>query len=506
MHSDDIICIIHAQYDIMSLNRKDNIMAYRNSKREQMTFLPPCIEEYVSLEDPVRAYDAFVEVLDLKELGIIYNPYKVGNSEYNPKTMLKLLVYGYSYGWKSSRLLERALHHNLSFIWLMGGLKPDHKTISEFRRSNKSALKKVLKQCVRMCIALDLIDGNILFTDGTKIRANAARGKNYTKKHYEKQLATIDEYINKLLNECDRIDQAENKQESLTKMKKELKSSQQLQLKIKDILQQFKEQEEVGLTPKTINRTDPDSALMRSIQGSHASYNAQSVVDDKNGLIVHADVVSDTSDVNQFAQQITQAEAVLEKQCEVASADAGYADTDELDKIGQRRTKVIVPSQRQALHEPEKPYSKSQFIYDESRDCYTCPKGQKLAFKGKDGPGKLAYRVVSPSICKECNQYGICTKSKRGRKIVRLENEHIKEQYEREYEEKSSQEIYARRKTRVEHPFGHIKHNLGMKHFLLRGREGVQAEFSIGATCFNIARMITIFGSVTGFASKLAQV
>ena len=125
-------------------------MAYRNGKRNQMTFLPPCVEEYVSPEDPVRAYDAFVEALDFNELGIVYNPHKVGNSEYNPKTMLKLFVYGCSYGWKSSRLLERANHHNLSFIWLMGGLKPDHKNISEFRLNNKNVLKKVLKKCVRM--------------------------------------------------------------------------------------------------------------------------------------------------------------------------------------------------------------------------------------------------------------------------------------------------------------------------------------------------------------------
>lgn len=483
-------------------------MAYRNGNRDQMVLLPPCIEEYVSPEDPVRAYDAFVEALDLKELDIIYDPYKVGNSEYNPQAMLKLFVYGYSYGWMSSRRLERATHHNLSFIWLMGGLKPDHKTISEFRRNNKNSLKKVLKQCVRMCIALDLIDGNILFVDGTKIRANAARGKNYSKKHYEAQLVAIDERINKLLDECDRIDNVENEQESLVKMKKELKNSNKLHYRVNDIIQQFKEQEQQGINSKTINLTDPDSALMKSVQGSHASYNGQSVVDDKNGLIVHADVVGDTSDINQFAQQITQAEAVVEKQCQVAvaDADAGYADTDELEKVDQQGTKVIVPSQRQALHKPEKPFSKSVFSYDKEQNCYYCPEGQELIYKGKQSPGKLAYQISSPDICKQCKQYGICTQAKRGRKIIRLENEHIKERFEREYEKPSSQEIYARRKARVEHPFGHIKHNLGMKNFLLRGREGAQAEFSIAATCFNIARMITIFGSVAGLISQFASV
>ena len=478
-------------------------MAYRNGKRNQVTFLPPCIEEYVSPEDPVRAYDAFVEALDLKKLGIIYDPNKVGNSEYDPKAMLKLFVYGYSYGWKSSRRLERATHHNLSFIWLMGGLKPDHKTISEFRRNNKDALKKVLKQCVRMCIVLNLIDGNILFVDGTKIRANAARGKNYSQKHYEKQLAEIDERINKLLDECDCIDNDENKQESLVKMKKELEDSKKLSNRVKEIIQKFEEQE--GVTPKTINQTDPDSSLMKSVQGSHASYNGQSVVDDKNGLIVHADVVKDTSDLNQFAKQITQAESVLEKQCQVAGADAGYADTEELEKIDQQGTRVIVPSQRQALHKPEKPFSKSVFSYDKEQNCYYCPEGNKLVYRGKQAPGKLKYIVTTASICKQCKHYGICTEAKRGRKIVRLEKEEIKEQFEQEYEKVSSQKIYARRKARVEHPFGHIKHNLGITNFLLRGREGALAEFSIGATCFNITRMITIFGSVTGLIYQLAN-
>ena len=116
----------------------------------------------------MRAYDAFVESVELADLGIEIDEHQVGNSEYDPRAMLKLLVYGYSYGIKESRKLERATHHNLSFIWLMGGLKPDHKTSAEFRRQHKEALKKVLKQCVRMCIELDLIAGNVLFVDGTK--------------------------------------------------------------------------------------------------------------------------------------------------------------------------------------------------------------------------------------------------------------------------------------------------------------------------------------------------
>jgi transposase len=150
-------------------------MAYRAGNRRQMSLLPPSIEEYVRMDAPVRVYDAFVDALDLAELGIDINPNKVGNSSYHPKAMLKLLVFGYSYGVRSSLKLEQETHNNLSFIWLMGGLKPDFKTIAEFRRSNKGALAKVLKQCARLCIKFDMVAGNILFVDGTKIRANASR-------------------------------------------------------------------------------------------------------------------------------------------------------------------------------------------------------------------------------------------------------------------------------------------------------------------------------------------
>ena len=117
-------------------------MAYRINDRKQMELLPPSIEDYVREEDPVRAYDAFVDALNFYELGIEINPYKVGCPQYDPQAMLKLLIYGYSYGIRSSRKLERATHHNISFIWLTSGLKPDHKTIAEFRRKKqKSTIK-----------------------------------------------------------------------------------------------------------------------------------------------------------------------------------------------------------------------------------------------------------------------------------------------------------------------------------------------------------------------------
>ena len=473
-------------------------MAYRFGLRYQMALLPESIEDYVANNDPVRAYDAFVEALDLNPLGIEINPNKVGNSEYDPKAMLKLLVYGYSYGIRSSRKLEREVHHNLSFIWLMGGLKPDHKTIAEFRRKNKEAIKRVLKQCARMCIQLDLVAGNVLFVDGTKIRANASASRAHDKVWYEEQFKTIEQRINELLQESEAADEQENHLGSVVAMGKEIAKAEKLKSAIKDIVAEFKEPEQ-----KKINQTDPDCANMRSVQGKHASYNVQSVVDDQHGLIVHVEAVNDATDVNQFARQIEQAQEVLQKPCQRACADAGYADTEELEKIDAQGIDVIVPSQRQARHGEEKPFSKSHFSYDQAQDCYFCPTGQRLNYYGTDrASGKRQYLIIDRGVCHSCEHYGQCTSAQKGRSIKRLAREAVKEKLEAKYEEAGSQEIYARRKARVEHPFGHIKRNLKADGFLMRGLPGVGAETSLLATCFNLARMISIFG-VCGLIGRM---
>ena len=146
-------------------------MAYRYGNREQMGLFPQSIEEYVTQEDPVRVYDAFVESLDFSELGIELDEGQVGNSEYDPQAMLKLLVYGYSYGLKGSRKLERACYHNVSFMWLMGGLKPDHKTIAEFRRMHREGVTAAGAELVRLARSVGLVKGEWVAIDGSKFQA-----------------------------------------------------------------------------------------------------------------------------------------------------------------------------------------------------------------------------------------------------------------------------------------------------------------------------------------------
>ena len=475
-------------------------MAYRYGDRKQRTLFPQSIDEYIPQDAPVRAYDVFVDSLDFTELGIEVEPHKVGCPQYDPKIMLKLLLYGYSYGVRSSRKLEREAHYNLSFIWLTGGLKPDHKTIAEFRKNNKASLRKVLKQCARLCVKLDLIEGNTLFVDGTKIRANASIKNSWTKERCNRHLKKIDKRIKEILSECDAADRKEKGRPSLVKMKEELNDQDALKSKVKNILNELKAEDK-----KSTNTTDPDCKLMHSVQGSHSAYNVQSVVDEKHGLIVNSDVVSENNDIHQFADQIEQANETLDKKCQTACADAGYASIDELEKIDEQGIKVVVPSQKQALKEKkEDPFDKSHFKYNRKKDCYICPAGEVLTYRRTELEKRRGVYRVKRSTCENCQHFGICTTGKIGRKVTRLLKEDLKEKLEAQYEQPESQKVYNLRKQKVELPFGHIKHNLNVSGFLLRGLDGVKAETAILSSCFNIARMISIMG-VTGLIDKLVS-
>ncbi len=180
--------------------------------------------------------------------------------------MLKLLLYGYSYGIRSSRKLERACCHNLSFIWLAGGLKPDFKTIAEFRRSNRKVLKKALKQCARLCMKLGLVEGSVLFVDGSKFRADANIKNSWDMKKCEDCLTGLDKRIEDLLSECGGVEEEEKDGSSL-------------------------------------------------MSGTAAGYNVQSAADRKHGLTVNLETANENNDKNQLARQTEKADEAVRGHC-----------------------------------------------------------------------------------------------------------------------------------------------------------------------------------------------
>lgn len=458
----------------------------------QQTFLPTTIEDYVSPQDPVRVYDAFVDALHFNALGISLEP-QPGADEYYPKDMLKLILYAYSYGFHSSRKIERACYHNLSFQWLMAGQKPDYRTIARFRSKYKEQIKQMLKQCVRACIDLDLIEGNVLFTDGSKFRANASINQCWTKEKCEKYLTKIDEHIDRLMEECEKIDKQQDDRDSMVKLHKKIENKEKLVKKIQGVIGQLQDNGK-----DSINSTDPDSIKAKSRQGTHAAYNMQMTVDEKHGLIAQAEAISDCNDRNHLNEQIIKSSQNLGKKPKKACSDSGFHSMPDLDKV-DKDIQLILPSQKQAQKEngksPLKPFDKEQFQYNSQKDEYICPAGKPLKPDRVilHNSRKKTYKADKQD-CQACQHFGICTESKKGRTIVRYAEEEYKEHLEKIYMSPEGQDVYQRRKEKVELVFGHFKRNLGFGQFMLRAKPKVDAETSILATCFNITRMITIIG------------
>lgn len=474
-------------------------MAYRYGNRTQITFLPDMVDKYVNDDDPVRVYDAFIDCIDINEIGIEIDPHSVGNSSYDPKAMLKILVYAYSYGWRSSRKIERALHHNLSFIWISGGLKPDFKTISTFRKNNQESLKKVLVQCARLSMKLNLIEGNTLFTDGSKFRANAGNRETRSLEKWEKYKEHIARRIDELLEESNSIDK--NESESLISINKELRNQKQLRNKITSLLDEFKDEERV-------NGTDPQCKIMKGRQGSHAGYNVQSTTDESHGLIVSLEGTASGNDLNELSKQVEIAEETLEKTCETICADAGYSSINDLVSLVEDGKTVVVPTARQAEKtKKENPFSKEHFTYYSEQDIYRCPEGKELYRSSKkDGLTELDYKMRNKNDCLNCTHFGKCTNAKHGRTLQRSIHEEVKDKLKEIYESHEGQKVYEKRKMRAELQFGHIKRNLGAGAFLLRGLKGINAELGILGTCFNLSRMITIMGGVRPLIAKLVEI
>jgi hypothetical protein len=347
---------------------------------------------------------------------------------------------------------------------------------------------------------MDLIDGNTLFVDGTKIRGNASIRNSWSQERCLEALKRADQQIEAILAECEAADEAEKDQESYVKMKGELTDKEILKKKVQAILAELEASEK-----KSHNTVDGDCTKFNGIQGAHAGYNMQSVVDDKHGLIVHNDIVAQSNDANQFSSQVKQAQEMLEKKCKTACGDAGYSDVEELKKVKDEQINVVVPSSGQVAGKEHSPFDKRAFRYDSKGDCYVCPANQVLRFCWVDrSRNRREYQIENPSLCQRCCHFGSCTSSTRGRRVKRMVLEDVKEEMEANYLIASNQDIYKRRKEKIEHPFGHFKRNLKFDAFLLRGFKGALAEGALISTCFNLRRIMTIFG-VQGFLGRLSS-
>jgi transposase len=179
--------------------------------REQVSLLPPCLEDYVGRDNPVRAIDAYADSLDLNALDFrdVGSDGGAGQPPYDPADLLKLYLYGYLNQVRSSRRLEREARRNTEVIWLLRGLNPGYRTIANFRRDNAAGLRAANREFVLLARSLDLLGGELVALDGAFFHGDASKASILTKRRLEERMAALDRSIAEYHAALAQNDQAE---------------------------------------------------------------------------------------------------------------------------------------------------------------------------------------------------------------------------------------------------------------------------------------------------------
>jgi len=469
-----------------------------------------CLDSAIAEDSEVRVIDAFVDVLDLKTLGFqIKGNSHEGRPAFLASDLLKLYLYGYSNRVRSSRRLEREAKTNLEAQWLLKGLQPCYKTIANFRKNNSAALKASFKKFNSFYKDWDLFGGKTAAVDSTKIRAQNSKKNNYNHKKVEQHLDYINKQVERYLKELDELDEQEKLDESLHEQllasAQKMEQLQQRKQKYEALQQQLDQAKEQGQTQ--ISTTDADArALPKKMNIVEVSYNIQSVVDAKEKLIVHTQATNE-NDTYGLAEPLIAAKDFLEVESLDGLADKGYDTGSEHQKCAENGIITYVAPRQKNTSKKDPEFVKAKFEYDEEQDHYTCPQGKHLTSNGNwykknsGSPLRKPYKVkvykLPFEVCNACPVKEKCAgkanlKNSKGRPIERSQYEdYLQDNRERVAINK---DYYRQRQAIVEHPFGTIKRAWGFDYTLLKGLEKVDAEFALIATCYNLKRVINIFG------------
>ena len=457
-------------------------------------------DNLISEDNYVRVIDAFVDSLNLKDLGFItYSGDNRGQKPYHSDILLKIHIYCFFNGIQSSRKQERECTRNIELIWLTGNLKPDHSTLASFCKTNSSALKNVFKQFSNVCRSLELFDFKLFAFDGTKIKANCSKKRAFTIDKLNKALDNIEEkiaeYISKIDDDTSFLDD-----EKKAEFQKKLDLIKQRKVEYLDLKQKM-----IDENISELCVTDPDSKIMKNHSNIEPCYNVQSVVDSKNKLILDYDVTNQANDVgllkpmSEKVFEDYELDAFLEENPEhviTEIADAGYYKSDDLLSLNSSNVKALVPKPKTSNYSGSADFSKDSFSFDAQKDAYICPAGNELTFSRKstetrNGVSNL-YKIYSGTKCTSCPYLDKCTKSINGRSIKRNIKEDKLLQFDNEY--KSDSSLYKLRKALVEHPFGTIKRSLGLTHVYIKGLDRVSSWTSSIFLAYNLKRVINILG------------
>ena len=461
--------------------------------RSQLTLMPECLEDYIGPDNPVRVVEAFVEALNLAEMGFDTSAAATGRPGYRPGLLLKLYIYGYLNRIQSSRRLEREAGRNVELMWLTGRLCPDFKTIADFRRDNGKGIRNVCRRFVALCRQLDLFSEATVAIDGSKFKGVNNRDKNFTPHKLAQRMKQIDESIERYLQELDTADRTQSHdagrrgqhiQEKLLKLRQQMEYLHQIE-------EQLKRQPD-----EQLSLTDPDARSMAtSGRGTGmVGYNVQASVDTKHHLIVTHEVTNEGHDRRQLSNMAMKSrEATGSGQLDVL-ADRGYFKGPEILKCVEAGITPWVPRTMTSDNKAKGLFDKRDFIYIEANDEYRCPAGEGLMYRyssAEDGM-KIDHYFASSLTCRQCAQKAQCTTGKE-RRVRRWEHEGVLDAMQ--HRMNTTPGKMKQRRCTVEHVFGTLKFWMGSAHFLMRRLKNVKTEMSLHVLSYNLRRVINLLGA-----------
>jgi len=460
--------------------------------RTQTTLFPPCVDDWIDEENPVRVVDAFVDALHLAELGFAgVEPAATGRPSYHPSVLLKLYIYGYLNRIQSSRRLEREADRNVELMWLVGRLVPDHKTIADFRRDNGAAIKQVCSRFVLLCREMGLLAGRSVAIDGSKFKAVNNRDRNFTKAKLERRRQQIEESVARYLSQLDTADRQDPTDIMAAK-------SERLKEKIARLEQEMKrldglEAQMLSSPDQQVSLTDPDARSMSSSgRGTGVvGYNVQVAVDTDHHIIVTHEVTNVGTDRAQLSGMAIKAKDVFGAEKLDVVSDRGYFSSEQILASEKAGITVTLPKPLTSQAKFAGRFGKQDFVYIPDQNTYRCPAGETLTYRYTNVEAGLTVSRYWTSNCPKCPIKARCTPAPE-RRVSRWEHEHILEAMQRRLDANPNA-MRVRRQT-VEHPFGTLKARMGATHFLMKTKPRVSTEMALHVLAYNLTRVLNIVG------------
>jgi transposase len=428
--------------------------------REQVRFETRCLDDIVPPEAFVRLLDAIFDALDLTALEAEHPG--GGRPAYHPRLLCKLLLFGQCVSVRSAREISRRIERDTHFAWLAHEVRVDHETLSEFRRDHSKQLGQVFKQLARIGVNLGLARMEHISLDGTKLAAHAGR-QAHDQKSLEAALKRIDERIDKLMDEAEALDAAEDQELGRSRgdqIPQELQQAEARREKIQEALVALSQSEH-----DHIALNDFDATLQKTQDGKRPGYNGQLAVDAEVGYVLAEQLVTDQNDTAQFLPMAQQVIENAGQAPEEFAADSGYHSPETLEALATPEGEKLNAYIHQRREEKRGRFAHDAFSYDAATDTYTCPVGRTLKYRGTKRLREITYRRFRAACsCADCPRRAECITAKvRHRELLVSPHDPLLRAMREKLATPEGERALQRRKQTVERTFGTMKAQLGAR-------------------------------------------